>query len=1187
MPKYILLLVSMILLLPAYAASGMKSLVINEFMASNSITIADDAGNYADWIEIYNYSTAAVNLSGCFLTDDLSNPTKWQISAEIIIPAGEFVLFWADKKNSGLHTNFKLNSEREAIGLSGVDSVLIDSISYQFQKNDISFGRSTVDSTKWGYFPNPTPGAINDLVFFAELTLDPTFSIVGGFYSGNQQITLSSPDSGTKIYYTLDGIIPNERSPLYSSPINISSTTVVRARAFAVGKVPGTIITHSYFIDEPINLPVISLVTDPANFFDDQIGIYVIGTNGIPGYCTSIPMNLIQDWERPVNVELFEINAEVGLNQQAGVKIFGGCSRHRYPQKSLAFYARGKYGKGSFNYQIFPDKQIEQFESFILRASADDQPFTMFRDALAQMSIKDVLDIDYQAYRPVAVYVNGAYWGLHNLREKINEHYAAGNYELDPAKIDVIKRNSYWDWCVIAGSNKHYNAMMDFIQANDMSLPQNYEYVKTQMDVNNYIDYQITQIYLAGDDWPGNNIKYWHSNTVQYNKWRWILYDLDWTFIDPTRNILKRATATDGPKWPNPPWSTLLFRKLLQNDAFKNEFIQRYAYYLNTFFQPARLHHLIDSLQNQIAPEIPGHIQKWGGQIVPEPERWIKPTFNSVAKWEQNVQIMHTFTDARPPNAIQNMLDFFGLQGMVDLDISVETPGTGEVEIFSRKITERFIGDFFADIPFKITAKPAPGFHFLHWKVAGLISEPTVFVEKGATWKYNDSGIDLGQDWINPTYDHSSWATGKAELGYGDGDETTVVGYGPDSNHKYPTTYFRRYFVLTDIAQIEGLKLELVRDDGAVIYLNGQEVVRSNMPAGNIFYTTFANDYVSDTAESNFLQFKINKNLLEIGPNLLAVEIHQANESSSDLSFNLVLTGLTSSSGGESTLLAEELSLDLTEDLKLTAYFEVDSLISTPAIVLNEINYNSATDFDVEDWVEIYNAEQTAIDLSGWLFKDSNDSNVLVIPAQTQIAADSFLVLCRDSSAFQVKFPEVKNYLGNFSFGLANSGELIRLFNQQNQLIDSVRYDDQPPWPVEADGFGPTLELKKPDFDNSLAENWIASNDHGTPGAINSLITQTTLVQTDLYPHKFSLKQNYPNPFNPKTRISYTIPKASQVTLEVYDIRGRSVAKLIDSHQTAGQHKVYFQAKKLASGIYLYRLQAGKQVVVRRMLLLK
>ncbi|HEX9970460.1 MAG TPA: CotH kinase family protein, partial [bacterium] len=362
------------------------------------------------------------------------------------------------------------------------------------------------------------------------------------------------------------------------SPIPIIITTVVRAREILSNSLPGKISTHTYFINEKITLPVVSLTTNPPNLWDPDSGIYVLGKNYDPNP-PNLSANFWQDWERPVHVEFFEPDGNLCFSLDAGIKIFGGWSQ-AYPQKSVAIYARSRYGASDIDYQIFPDKPITKFEAIVLRNSGSDCLKTKLRDPMMQSLISES-DLDIQAYRPAVVFLNGDYWGIHNIREKVNEYYLEANRGIDPDNIDLLEGNG----SVIEGDRTHYQAMLDYIASHNMQLRETLDSIRTMMDVENFLDYEIAQIYYDNTDWPGSNIKFWRPRTAD-GRWKWIVFDTDFGFglhnsEAYKNNTIALATEPNGPNWSNPPWSTFLLRKLLENPVFKNDFINRFADHMN------------------------------------------------------------------------------------------------------------------------------------------------------------------------------------------------------------------------------------------------------------------------------------------------------------------------------------------------------------------------------------------------------------------------------------------------------------------------------------------------------------------------------------------------------------------------------------------------------------------------------
>ncbi|MDP2301106.1 MAG: CotH kinase family protein [Ignavibacteria bacterium] len=972
-----------------------QQLYINEFMASNSSTIKDpDYNDYADWIEIYNPNLSEINLKNYTITDNLSQPAKYRFIVDLLIPANGYIIIWADDRGVGRHTNYKLSASGESIGLFDPSGILIDTLTFSLQQNDISEGRFPDGATSRFQFYPSTPGSQNLESSIFNRVEEPILSHNSGFFSSSQSVTIQNHSSDIIYRYTTDGKIPTESSLLYSSSLGIDSTTTLRIRAFKNGFVPSYVITATYFINENSELPIFSIVTDPDNFFSDTSGIYVIGTNGIISHCSSAPRNWNQDWEQPVHLEFFEADKTPAFKVNTGVKIYGGCTR-LYPMKSLAFYFRGQYGNSKLNYRLFPSIPVAEYNSFILRSSGQDWWRTMFRDGMVQTVIKQGMKLDYSEYRPSVVFLNGQYWGIHNIREKLNEHYVYYHHGVNKDNIDLIEISK--NVKANAGDVIAYNNMINFISTKNMSMLVNYDYIKSIVDIDEYIDYQIAQIYSANGDWPGSNMKLWRERSSN-GKWRWMIYDLDFTFGGnsqglATTNTLAQATATNGPDWPNPPWSTLMLRKLLENTEFKNEFIQRFAAHLNTTFEPEHILNVIDSLANIISNEIPRHKDRWEQSI------------SYGTSWLGNIQIMKDFAVNRPGNSIGHFLQKFNLSGTSTLTLSRNNIQWGKIFTNSVEIKKNNSTNiFFKSVPVKVKALAMPGYRFVRW-----------------------DGI---------------------------------------SNSTNP-----------------------------------------------------------------------------------------------------------------------EIAIILTNATELTAIFEEDELVYS-SIIINEINYKSSPLFDTEDWVEFYNPLDQSVDISGWKFRDEDISNTYTFPLGTIINGKNYLVLCRDSVRFKYFYPNLNNIVGNISFGLSSDGEMIKLFNSTNELIDEVTYSSSGNWTNLPNGNGPTLSLINPQTDNSIAENWKASGLYGTPGRLNDVYTKGEEEFTNL-PNEFMLFQNYPNPFNPITYIEYATDQPAIVTLSIYDVLGNLVSSLVNEYKTSGKYSVKFDANQLTSGIYFYRLTSGNNQSVKKMLLIR
>lgn len=654
-------------------------------------------------IQVHNYNLISSDMSLIpFLTLGMTEePENSSGTPEIL----EFPL-------TNLHTNFRIESEGEVILITNPNGEFVDLVDPIAVPTDASFGRQPDGGDNWLFYFDPTPNTANITEGFNEFCETPEISHQAGFYPSPIEVSLSINSEIQQIFYTLDGSLPTLNSYIYSDPILVETTKVLRTAAIHPECPPGEITTHSFFIDETQILPIVSLTTDPYNFWDDDYGIYTFGFNASPDY-PYFGANFWEDWERPIHIELFEPDGELGFSLNAGVKIFGGWSRG-LAQKSLAIYARPSYGTSQINYQIFPDKQIDSFKTIVLRNSGNDwfgggqDNTTMLRDGM-NTGLMDNTGVDHQAYRPAVVYINGEYWGIHNLREKVNEEFlATNNPGVDPDELDELEFNGD----IIEGDNQDYLNLIDFISNNSLSTSDNYSLVQDQVDIENIIKYYLAQIYFGNTDWPGNNIKFWRPH-IEDAKWKWILYDTDfgfglfWWASNVYHNTLLFALDDNGPEWPNPPWSTLLFRKLMENVNFQNKFINHFCFYFNTRFSPAYVESHISGIVDIITPEMPNHIDRWGG---------------SIFQWNQNINGIEQFGSQRIGILFNHISDYFDIYETSTLDISAEPVDAGIVSISGLTIPENnWEAVFFNDIPMEIAALANPGYIFSHWE--GIIQD--------------------------------------------------------------------------------------------------------------------------------------------------------------------------------------------------------------------------------------------------------------------------------------------------------------------------------------------------------------------------------------------------------------------------------------------------------------------------------
>ena len=649
-------------------------------------------------VQVHNANATSSDLTAIpFLSLGSSTPVDGKLSDHL--SAG----------TSYLHANFKINADGDAILLMNPSREVLNNINTDDLPVDISYGRDGDGSDTWVYYNEPTPGQPNSSEGYSGFGAKVDFSEEGGIYEESLQVTITS-ESDAPIYYSTDGSTPRLSGQVYSSPITINSTTVLRAQTVADGTLPGKIRTASYLINADHEVAVISITTHPDNLWDYNDGIYVMGPNAssdVPHYGA----NFWEDWEKPIHIEMYDPDGDLAFAQDAGVKIFGGWSRAN-AQKSLSIFARKSYGENEINDKIFPNLELNDFTSIVLRNSGNDWNNTMFRDAFHTSLFHE--SVDKQAYRPAVIYLNGEYWGIQNIREKVNEDFLGNHFDLDPDSITILEANAI----PVEGDEQEYLDLISFINTNSLQETSNYEYVADRIDLENFIHYQIGNIFIDNRDWPGNNIKYWKSNRPN-SKWRWIAYDTDFGF-DPWNegkaswNTVSFALDANGPDWPNPPWSTLLLRKLMENDEFKSRFINTFADQLNTVWLPDVMVDRLTEFESRIESEISDHLNRWGGNY---------------GDWTRNVQRMKDFANQRPGHVRNHINSTFDLDGMNEITVEVNNEAFGDIKINTLELsTYPWSGEYFDGNPISLTAMPKPGYRFLRWEGSIFETDQTLEV---------------------------------------------------------------------------------------------------------------------------------------------------------------------------------------------------------------------------------------------------------------------------------------------------------------------------------------------------------------------------------------------------------------------------------------------------------------------------
>lgn len=467
------------------------------------------------------------------------------------------------------------------------------------------------------------------------------------------KVIVTKSDSVDVLYYSINGIIPGYGDKKIEDSLIVSENTGLLFRALKDGKLLDSVVARTFIFDKHA-IPVLSILIDEDDFWNDSTGIYCQGPN--PIWNDSLKQwencNYQQDWEKQIFMEFIDTNG-FRVSQQCGLKIFGESTR-RQPDKSMKLIARSRYGKKRFNYQFFPNDTLQEFKHLVIRTSGNDFRGTRFKDVLNTYLARN-LGLDMMNYRPVQLYVNGEYWGLYNLREKINDHYFAAHYNIDNDSVNIVMGR----WIPQHGSSRDYKKMYEWFATLDSMDAKAYEKAKEWIDIRNYINYRVFEIYINNDDARGN-IRYWQSPQLD-NKFRMVLYDTDVSYGTARRKLLTNVIAKEQTEWYNPEWSTMYLRKLLQNKQFEDEFVMQFTHIMNTVLQRDTMLAAIDKFEKIYENELPrpGDITKGHLRKVPVP----------LDEWKDNVNKLRSFAKLRPKYMYAELQEVFGFSGYSDVQI--------------------------------------------------------------------------------------------------------------------------------------------------------------------------------------------------------------------------------------------------------------------------------------------------------------------------------------------------------------------------------------------------------------------------------------------------------------------------------------------------------------------------------------
>lgn len=1009
-------------------------LIINEIVASNIDGNMSPATNFDTWIELYNPGEQAVSLYGMYLSDDPDNLQKWKMPLTVgTVPAKGFKVVWMGSNHiKPQQAPFSLNGDGGMVFLSDKDGNVLDSQDYPEALSRTSWARTADGAGQWGWTDKATPNATNTTATFCSERLEaPVVEPGSTFFSSSVTVRVTIPE-GCTLRYTTDGSLPTltNGSTSTTGVFTRTGTNDMRFRLYRDGYLPSVPVTRSYVKTAYTStIPIITIVGDNRYFNDNTWGIAVRGTNGRTGNGQSTPCNWNMDWDRPVNFSMILPDGQMAFNQDVNICVSGGWSRPNEP-KSYKLKAAKEFDQmNNLSYRFFPQKPYLRNKALLLRNGGNDG-FCRFLDPAVQTIIqRSGIDIDVQSYVPVFEYVNGQFKGVLNLREPNNRKFVAANFGYDDDRIDMFEMSADSNVYMMVGTMDALERIYELgAQAVNASA---YEELKTLLDIDEFINYMAMQFYIGSTDWPHNNIK-------GYRKWdggryRFVTFDLDFVF----------STSDSFNFFKNDQWHTFheiydthqqlraeiklvtLFLNLLNNNDFRKKFIDTFSIMGGSVFEAKRCEAIINELADFVRP-----MMQVDGKNPNDAANKLINGFNS------RMNTMMT--------RIQQF-DPMQLKSAKKLNVKFESDAP-HARAFINNVEvpyASFNGQVFAPVTLRVEAPG--GYRFAGW-VSKEVTDKELF-PMNVIWRYYDGGSLQGQNWTANDYNDSQWKQGPAPLGYKMQGTATTISYGSNSEQKYPTYYFRKTVTLSEDLNPEALlRLNYQVDDGMVVYINGTEVGRVNMPEGNVNYNTYSSTYAADDPLTGTLL--LSPSLLKKGRNIIAVEVHNTSATSGDIFWAAELI-CSNPKGTELNYVSysPELTLDTKDLLNVVAHFEplTDEQRQQQHITPVRINEVSAANdkavndhWKRNDWVELFNTTDHDIDLEGYyLSDDAAKPRKYVITkgestASTIIPAHGFITIWCDKL-------EQKSQL-HASFKLSDGGGVVLLTDKDGAWTDIISY---------------------------------------------------------------------------------------------------------------------------------------------------
>ncbi|MCU0347223.1 MAG: CotH kinase family protein [Saprospiraceae bacterium] len=704
------------------AATLPAQVVLNEYSAANLTTTTDNYGKHEDWLELHNTGTTAVNISGWHLTDNPDNPDKWTFPQGVSLSPGGFLLVWLSGRdevaNGHVHTNFKITQTKgtpEELVLSNASNLIVDSRKVRKSQHGQAVGR------KQDGGGDSSPGYSNNLtVFYEDFVSEPDFSKAAGFYLDAVEVEITCEDSTATIRYTTNGDLPTASSPIYTGPISITETTVLKAIAFpdanAVDMFPSFLEFGTYFINVDHTLPVVS--AHGTQLLDLANGEQSLRPKGA--------------------FELFNTE-KVRVSKVTGELNSHGQDSWVNDQRSIDWVSRDEMGEdNAIEEVLFPGlTDRDEFQRIILRAAGDDNypggsnytengqvVSAHVRDAyIHNLAVIGGMHLDVRYSSKIIVYLNGEYWGVYDFRSKTDDHdHTADEYGQDKYDLEFLMTwgNTWVEYDANGEALQNWQNLYDFVESNDMADPANYAYVESQLDVVSLCDYFIANSITVASDWLNWNTSWWRGLHPEgtHQKWGYTLWDLDATFayyINYTGIADTSATALpcnpeiiDLNDWwggPYPQQHINLINKLQESPKFRQFYVTRQADMMKSAFSCETMLGYLDEIVATIAPEMPAHIARWGG---------------TEQQWKDNVERLRYFIERRCAHLAggEGMNDCYQTSGPFNVVLQTEPANAGTIHANSLTYSQLPAETpFFGNIETLLNVEPAgPGFNFSFWK---------------------------------------------------------------------------------------------------------------------------------------------------------------------------------------------------------------------------------------------------------------------------------------------------------------------------------------------------------------------------------------------------------------------------------------------------------------------------------------